>query len=135
MAQIIIGRGHIIESQLLTARKLKRALKYYKGHQGNETIKHIEHNISSVWETAINELNGRQYGLLMSVANQSYHDGANSKRIDTLAYDGELDWLASYRSDADDTDVIVEVSKESISIRKFLHTGKESKRIYKLSES
>ena len=134
MATKIIGRGHIIESQLPTTRKLNAALKFYNGHHGNQTIKHIEDNISSVWEMAIHELTGRQYGLLMSVANKSYHDGANSKRINTWAYDSEFDWLAGYRSDANDTDVAIEVNNDTITIRKYLQTDKEIKRVYKLDE-
>jgi len=134
MSQITIGRGHIIESQLPSTRKLKQALKHYSGHPGNQTIKHIEDNISSVWEMAIHELTGKQYGLLMSVANKSYQDGRNSKRIDTWAYDNELDWLAGYRSDADDTDVAIEVNNDTITIRKYLQTDKEIKRVYKLVE-
>lgn len=134
MAQLTIGRGHIIESQLPTKRKLRDALKYYNGHHGNQTIKHIEGNISSIWGTAARELTGRQYGLLMSVANQSYCDGAKSKRIDTWAYDSEFDWLAGYRSDANDTDVVIEVDNDIITIRKYSHTRKEIKRVYKLVE-
>ena len=134
MTQVVIGRGHIIESQLPTTRKLNQALKIFNGHIGNQTIKHIEDNICKVWEMAVNELTGRQYGLLMSVANQSYHDGRNSKRIDTWAYDSELDWLAGYRSDANDTDIAIEVDNDTITIRKYIQTDKEIKRVYKLVE-
>lgn len=133
MATLIIGRGHIIDSILNSARKLRNALANYNGHKGNETIKHIERNINSAWPDAPKELTGKQYGKLMSVANTSYHDGAASKRIDTWAYDGEYDWLAGYRNSQGD-ELIIEVDSDKITIRKNARTENESVRIYKLIE-
>jgi len=128
MSTTIIGRGHIIDSNLPSKRKLSAALKHYNGHHGNETIAHIERNIQAVWPTAPTDLTGKQYGQLMSVANQSYHDGANSKHIDTWAYDGELDWLAGIKG----TNTVIVVDHDTITITTDARTEKEIVRTYKL---
>ncbi len=131
MTTKIIGRGHIIESILDSSRKLTAALKTYNGHAGNQTIQHIERNIAAQWATAPHDLTGKQYGLLLNVANQSYHSGRASKRIDTWAYDSEYDWLAGYRN-KDNEELIITVDNDTITIRKYAYTDKEQTRTYKL---
>lgn len=130
MSQIVINRGHIIESNLPTANKLKKALKYYNGHIGNQTIAHIERIITKVWEDAHLELNARQYGLLMSAINQAYQEALNNKRFECLDYIDEDDWMICYRNDANDTDIIIERDKNKIALKKYIMTEKAEEKIF-----
>lgn len=76
--------------------KMRLALKHYNGHKGAGTTAHVQRNVETAWPTAYAELTGRQYGLVMSVANTSFQDGrAEATKYGGIwAYDNPTDWLA-----------------------------------------
>lgn len=76
--------------------KRQRAMDYYTGHKGSATVTHVERNIESAYPGAYKELTGVQYGKLMSVANNSYHDGMAAGRAngEIWDYSSPTDWVA-----------------------------------------
>lgn len=56
--------------------KKNRMMAAYNGFTGHQTINHITSNIPT---ELINQLTGKQLGLIMSALNQSYHQGRASK--------------------------------------------------------
>lgn len=76
--------------------KENNALKHYNGHKGASTVAHVQRNISAVYPDAFEELTGRQYGLVMSVANASFQDGRATagRNGEIWAYDNPTDWVA-----------------------------------------
>lgn len=52
--------------------KHNRAMQEYNGFGGNQTIRHI---MSTIPDTLINNITGKQVGQVMSIRNASYHEG------------------------------------------------------------
>lgn len=107
--------------------KYTRALRHYNGHKGETTIAHVQRNIETTYPTAAAELTGRQYGLVMSVSNTSYHDGAAdaTRNGDMWAFDNLTDWVAGIgRREPDGkggvrNQGVIEVKDDAITITSF----------------
>ena len=68
--------------------KRQRAMQSYGGFQGQATVAHIDRLIEAVYPDAYGDMTGVQYGKVMAVAHQSFHDGKAAAGAECV--DGDL---------------------------------------------
>jgi len=107
--------------------KLNRMMIMYNGFKGHATVNHIMSNIP---EELINQLTGKQLGLIMSALNKSYHQGkAESTReieeyigmpsnVSLWAVIGDKNYLG-YKEFADKLDIPEILSKRGLEVDKW----------------
>ncbi len=104
--------------------KYNRIINAAQYHQGPATVAHVLSTI--ITDPEIAALPGRVIGKIANIRHNAYREGVETQRIDTWAYNGELDWLAGIRG----TDTVVEVDHDRVTITQHARTDREIKHIY-----
>ena len=104
--------------------KYNRIIATAQYHRGPATIAHVLSTVTA--DQDITALPGRIIGKIANIRHAAYMEGTRAGKIDTWAYDGELDWLAGIRG----TDTVITVEADKIIIAQHVRTDQEVRHTY-----